>query len=119
MHSYSYADLPELAPDVDSLTHETGVLDSFLRDCDDFEHAITADSLDEYWYALFNAARDADIDTRDTCENVQPPHACVSTANLRARSERDAHALIARVTESRRALFDDAVTRYLRRFARA
>ncbi len=102
MSRYSYDDTRELASDVDAVTHERGVVDSFGRDVDDFERDITADSLDEFEFAL---RADVDRHHHGSDERSSP------RAHVRASAE-----LLTRVSDARRTLFDDAVTRYLARF---
>lgn len=109
---YSYVDTTELAPDVDALTHECGILDAFGRDVEDFARDCDADSLDEYALSLL-----ASIDARigHSAENATARASAGARESSVASLVRASMLLAERVTDARRALFDDAVTRYIAR----
>jgi hypothetical protein len=104
MSRYSFEDTRELSCDVDEDTRADGPIDAFGRDVEDFDRDCSADSLDDYELSLMR-----DVDAR---EDVSMKNASARAHNVSA----VAWALCvdaARAT-SQRALFDDAVTRYLR-----
>lgn len=109
---YSYVDTAELAPDIDALTHERGPVDTFGRDDADFARDCDADSLDEYAFALL-ASIDSDVRVNDEKATARASvGACESSVSALVSAS---FALAERVTDARRALFDDAVTRYIAR----
>lgn len=84
---YSYADHTELAPDIDALTHDLECVDSFARDCEDFDRDACADSPDEYVVSLLLAV---DAHRPVTSES--------STAHAHVRASRN---MVARVEAQR------------------
>jgi hypothetical protein len=98
MSRYSFDDTRELAPDVED-TRADGPLDSLGRDVEDFSRDCS--------HGLFNDYDDALFAHVDMLLSPSTPMLPLASPHARMGSDR----------ETQRALFEDAVTRYLRSHA--